>query len=199
MRTSLVTVLGLALASALLACGGKHGAAQPGDRKPDLDTMMGQATSLSADAASSFGPLDVGADWSSYVKMNTSPVQSEPHGGRLVDTWVNATGAAVYLDDDAEIPVGTIVVKTSTDVSGAAGPLFVMEKRAAGFDPDHGDWYYAMHWAEPPPSWQKKLGGPVYWRTPSKKVGYCSDCHDGFDRSLGGVPPAQRRGQAPGS
>ena len=39
---------------------------------------------------------------------------------------------------------------------------------------------------------QPELGGPVYWRTPSKKVDYCSECHENYDRGLGGVPVAQR-------
>ena len=64
------------------------------------------------------------------------------------------THSAAY-DSSAPIPVGTIVVKTSVlDEHGApgsvAGPIFVMEKRAAGYAPDANDWWYALHWAAPP-------------------------------------------------
>jgi hypothetical protein len=76
--------------------------------------------------------------------------------------------------------------------NGKAGPIFVMEKREAGFNPDQGDWWYAIHWAEPAESWTKKGGGPIYWRTPSPKAQYCFDCHDSFDRQLGGIPAESR-------
>ncbi|MEZ4401177.1 MAG: hypothetical protein R3B06_14220 [Kofleriaceae bacterium] len=156
-------------------------------------SMMMESMAMPMDDGATFGPLEVGADYASYVKVNTAPVTSESHGGRLVDTYVNAVGAAAYLDDDGEIPVGTIVVKTSVDAKdGSAGPIFVMEKKVAGFDPDHGDWYYAIHWAAPPPKFASKLGGPIYWRSPSHKVGYCVECHDNYDRNLGNVPADHR-------
>jgi hypothetical protein len=152
-----------------------------------------QSMVMPMDDGAIFGPLAVGADYASYVKMNTTPVPSETHGGRLVDTYVNTVGAAAYLDDDAEVPVGAVIVKTSVDATThETGPLFVMEKRLAGFDPDHGDWSYAIHWGAPPAAWAKKLGGPIYWRSPSHRINYCIECHDNYDRNLGGVPGSAR-------
>lgn len=183
------TWVGIVLAA---ACGGKQSPDGGGDEMSGMDMMMTRSMDMSEDDASRFGPLEVGADWQTYVKMNTEPVRSETHGGRLVDTYVSPLGAAAYLDDEAEIPVGTVLVKTSQQPDGSPGPLFVMEKKAPGSDPERGDWYYAIHWAEPPAAWQKKLGGPIYWRTPSPKAAYCFDCHDNYERSLGGVPRSQR-------
>lgn len=175
----------------LVGCGG---AGAPMDRQ---GAGMMSAKGMGADPAATFAPLEVGADYASYVKFNTSPVVSETHGGRLVDTYVNAVGAAAYLDEEAELPVGAVIVKTSTERDGAPGPIFVMEKRAPGFDPEHGDWAYAIHWAAPPAAWAKKLGGPIYWRSPSPRVGYCVECHDNYDRNLGGIPSDQRIGALP--
>ena len=176
---------------ALAACGGR--ANRPTEPMDKQLTSMMTSMEMPMDDGATFGPLEVGADYASYVKMNTAPVASETHGGRLVDTYVNAVGAGAYLDPDAAIPVGTVIVKTSMEVragqvTGEAGPIFVMEKRAAGFDPDHGDWAYAIHWAAPPERWAATLGGPIYWRSPSHKVGYCVECHDNYDRNLGDVP-----------
>ncbi|MBK9036505.1 MAG: cytochrome P460 family protein [Myxococcales bacterium] len=176
------------------------GSSPPRPAEPAMDpqlTSMMKSTDMPMDDGATFGPLAVGADYAAYVHMNTAPVPSETHGGRLVDTYVNAVGAAAYLDDEAEIPVGTVVVKTSVETkdgaaTGEAGPIFVMEKKAPGFDPEHGDWAYAIHWAEPPARWAAKLGGPIYWRSPSHKVGYCVECHDNYDRNLGGVPGPAR-------
>jgi hypothetical protein len=186
------TWAGFLAAAAFAACGGKQQTGDGGDDMSPMDKMMTESMHMSDDPGSAFGPLEVGADWQTYVKMNTSPVVSETHGGRHVDTYVNKVGAGAYLDESADIPVGTILVKTSTEADGSPGPLFIMEKKPAGFAPEQGDWYYALHWAEPSPAWKKKLGGPIYWRTPSKRAAYCWECHENYDRALGGVPAPQR-------
>jgi Cytochrome P460 len=194
-RLSISIAVGAA-GALVLACG-KPAPSQPqGSMDPQMTRMM-SSKDMPADDGATFGPLAVGADYASYVKMNTSPVSSETHGGRLVDTYVNAIGAAAYLDADAEMPAGTVIVKTSVETkdgasTGEAGPIFVMEKRPAGFDPEHGDWAYAIHWEAPPPRWAKQFGGPIYWRSPSRRVAYCVECHDNYDRNLGDVPGDQR-------
>ncbi len=180
--------IALLATGALAACGG-------GPKPPAMsaqDRMMAQSKDMPPDDAAAFGPLAVGADWATYVKINTTPVRSETHGNRLVDTYVNRVGAAAYLDDQAAIPVGTVLVKTSFDDRGEAGPLFVMEKQAAGSAPERDDWSYAIHWADPPAPWRAKLGGPIYWRSPSPRAGYCVECHENFERGLGNVPKPQR-------
>ena len=189
----------VALASGLTfasACGGAP-APRTAAQQADMDDMMGSAGSMGSDPASLFGPLEIGADWATYAKVNTSPVRSPTHGGRLVDTYVNAVGAAAYLDENAELPAGTVVVKTSREADGSDGPLFVMTRLAAGTDPERGDWAYAIHWAEPPARWRTRLGGPIYWRTPSPRAAYCVECHENYDRYLGGVPADQRVTELP--
>jgi hypothetical protein len=149
------------------------------------------------DPGSVYGPLEVGADYATYRKVTDAPYLSLVHGNRWVHVYVNELGADAYLDG-SEMPVGSIVVKTSVegDEHGqptlVPGPLYVMEKRAPGFAPDHGDWFFAIHWADPTPPMRKSLGGPIYWRTPSPRADYCSDCHDGYDRGLGGLTPSSQ-------
>ncbi len=176
------------LAFLVVAACGSPAPSQPQPATDPQGARMMSSMAMPADDGSSYAPLEVGADHASYVKMNTSPVRSETHGGRRVDTYVNPIGAAPYLDADAAMPVGTVIVKTSMEDDGSAGPIFVMEKRAPGFDAEHGDWAYAIHWAAPPARWAKQLGGPIYWRSPSHRVGYCVECHDNYDRNLGDVP-----------
>jgi hypothetical protein len=188
-----LTWAGFITAATLAACGGKQQPAAGDDKDMSpMDQMMDDSMNMSQDTGAEFGPLEIGADWQTYVKMNTAPVMSETHGGRNVDTYVNQLGAAAYLDEAAEIPLGTVLVKTSTEPDGSPGPLFIMEKKSPGFAPEQGDWYYAIHWAEPSAMWKKKLGGPIYWRTPSKRASYCWECHENYDRALGGVPEPQR-------
>jgi hypothetical protein len=137
-----------------------------------------------------YGPLEVGADYETYRKLTPEPFLSRVHGNRWVDVWVSEAGADAYLDG-SPIPVGTTVVKSSWENDdgdkGAPGPIFVMRKEAPGYDPEHDDWYYAIHWARPV---GQKSTEPIYWRGKSPKVAYCYDCHDSYDRSLGGLTPS---------
>lgn len=168
----------------LLGCGSSPPA-------PATPATKAAPTAKAADAESVYGPLDVGANYASFERLTTTPFLSQAHGSRWVDVYVNAIGAKAYLAS-TEIPVGTIVVKTSWIDQGGkpsttAGPIFVMEKRAPGYSPEHGDWYYAIHWATAP----AKFGGPMFWRGHSPKVAYCNEgCHDYYDRGLGGLVPS---------
>lgn len=175
--------------AALAACGG------PGNAS---DVASEPVAKRAADPNAQYGSLESGAEYKSWTQMNTEPFFSKGHGRRFVDVYVNDIGLAAFVDDDAEFPLGSIVVKPSwepadgkpTDV---AGPIFVMEKKEKGFDPANEDWWYAIHWEDVPDNWVGRVGGnQIYWRTPSKKVGYCSRCHENFDRAIGGVPVALR-------
>ena len=130
-----------------------------------------------------------------FTKMNKAPYFAKTHGKRFVDVWVNTTGLAAYKDESATLPVGSVIVKTSYErkdgkPTDARGPIFVMIKKEAGFNEKGGDWWYAIHWAKPTGSFA--ADGPIDWKTPEKKVGYCSGCHDGYDRQLGMVPEDAR-------
>ncbi len=173
----------------LTACGGTSTPAKG-------SSGTAAAAAKPADPAAQFGPLDIGADYQTYKKVTKHPHLSPTHGKRFVEIWVNDVGYPAYTSE-AEFPVGTIIVKESWESAGdgpseTRGPIFVMEKKAAGFDPEHEDWYYAIHWEKPTPKYEKKLGGPIYWRTPSKKVNYCWGCHENYDREVG-LPPREAR------
>jgi hypothetical protein len=188
-----ISALSFCLAAA--ACGGGN---QAGPAAKDTGPAAKDTSPAGdqSDGNAMFGPLEVGADWQSYTRVNTEPVPSEDHGGRFVDTWVNDAGLAAYKSPDTPMPVGSVVVKTSWETKDGQptttpGPIFVMEKRAAGYDDENENWYYAIHWAEPSPKMREKFG-PIYWRSPSAKVKYCYDCHNGYDRQLGMVPEGKR-------
>ena len=139
---------------------------------------------------------DSWADWQSYVNVSPGPWISKTHGKRFVAIYVNEVALEAYKTPGATLPVGSIIVKPSwkneDGKPGAEGPLFIMEKMAAGFAPERDDWIYAFQWADPPEKWQAELGSNVDLRSPSEKVEYCGDCHDGIDRGLG-MPPVERR------
>jgi hypothetical protein len=161
----------------------------------DLEAkMMAEAGGMTSDPESRFGPLEVGADYRTFRKVTTEPFLSRVHGNRWVDVYVNEIGADAYVHG-GEIPVGTTVVKTSwQDDDGApstvAGPIYVMQKRPIATSPEHDGWYFAIHWAKPPPDDARRFGGPIYWRGGSPKVAFCWQCHDAYDNSLGGLVPS---------
>ena len=175
--------LGLVLS---LGCGGPKAT----DTKNDVKDNVPQ---LGPDP--DYAELDVGADYKSYTKLNKEGVLSKTHGSRFVDTYVNDVGLEAYKSGEGEIPVGTVIVKTSWETKdGVAtdvpGPIFVMKKTDSA---ENEGWWYALHWADVPASWQTRMKATkVYWRSPSKKVGYCVDCHDAFDNQLGGIPEDKR-------
>jgi len=137
---------------------------------------------------------DAWADYSSWHLMSTEKWISKTHGGRFVEIYVNDIGFEAYKNEDAELPAGTIIVKPSWANAGgqpgAEGPIFVMDKKPAGFAPDHEDLAYEFVWKNPTGKWAGK--GPIDWATPSKKVDYCWDCHENYERELGYVPKGKR-------
>jgi hypothetical protein len=137
-----------------------------------------------ADAPAAMPADAPGADYLGYRKVTDRPYRSRVHGDRWVDVYVTAEAADAYLGE-GDIPVGATIVKAATD-----GAIFVMQKRAPGYAPQHGDWYYALHWPSPPPEQRKRFGATVDWRSPSPRVAYCWECHDDYDRSLGGLTPS---------
>jgi hypothetical protein len=186
LRTTLVLVL---FAVVLPGCGAA--------KKP---TPEPASKPTSADPYAVFGPLQAGAGYASWRKVTKHPHISPTHGKRFVEIYVNDVGYEAYTTE-AEFPVGTVIVKTSWEADGdkpstTPGPIFVMEKRAPGFSPDHEDWYYAIRWEQPTPKFAKRFGGPFYWRSPSSKVDYCWQCHDNYDREVG-MPPKGARAWEP--
>jgi len=183
MTTRSLPMLFLA-AVAATSCGGAH-------KDSGASPTAPPAKAAAADPNAVYGPLDVGADYTSYRKVTKAPQISKTHGGRLVEIWVNDVGYDAYVGEKDELPVGSIIVKTSEEVEdgkgiGVAGPIFVMQKREAGYDPDRNDWYYALHWEQVPQRWKKAVrADQVYWRSPSPKVGYCWKCHEDYLRELG--------------
>jgi len=193
---SAMRALALGICVFALACGGgtkAKGGDSSNDKMSDMDKKM--MTSMKKGGGDKFGPLEYGADWKTYTKVNKQPFFSKPHGKRMVEIYVNKIGLEAYTSEKPS-PVGTIIVKPSWDIgkdgkpSTKAGPTFVMVKKEKGFDKDNNDWWYAIHWENPPAPFNKN--GGLYWRSPSKRVDYCGGCHENYDNEVGLPPRAQR-------
>ena len=118
--------------------------------------------------------------YQSWDRYNTAPYESATHGGRFVNNYANAKAKA-YGKYEASGPmaVGGILVKDSFQVKKGKngknkvtpGPMFIMEKMAAGFNPSTHDWKYSMI----------TVNGKIFGTTNgkgSKKMKFCADCHN---------------------
>jgi hypothetical protein len=110
--------------------------------------------------------------WTSYSLI---PYRSATHGNRYVMNYANAAGEAYGRYEDAgTLPAGARLAKNSftVDAAGRAvvGPLFLMEKMAAGFNEVSGNWRYTM--IMPDGSTFGVTGGPN-----SAGVEFCNACH----------------------
>jgi hypothetical protein len=103
--------------------------------------------------------------------------QSATHGGRYVQNYANEHGKAYGAFEKAgTLPVGTLLAKDSFSAAAngklGVGPLFLMQKMAAGFNKTSRDWKYTMIMPD----------GKIFGVTGGKKaaaVKFCYECHNG--------------------
>jgi hypothetical protein len=105
-------------------------------------------------------------DWTAYSLV---PYLSATHGNRYVMNYANAAAADYRLYEDVDaLPQGAVAAKPSFTVApdgrASVGPLFLMEKMEAGFEPEAGDWRYGMIMP----------GGAA---TAQEELGFCNECH----------------------
>jgi hypothetical protein len=117
----------------------------------------------------------VAVNYPRWTIHNTVAYVSATHGSRYVNNYANATAKAYRRFEKAgKMPAGSVLAKDSFLVNAngttSAGPLFVMEKMAAGFNAESGDWRYTMIMPD----------GSVFGTTKgagTAKVEFCNGCH----------------------
>jgi hypothetical protein len=115
------------------------------------------------------------ADYSNWRRYSTQAYVSATHGNRYVQNYANATAKAYGNYESAgTFPPGARLGKDSFTVNDkgevSVGPLFLMEKMQAGFNPDSDDWRYTM--IMPNGASFGTTKGPG-----SENVGFCIECH----------------------
>lgn len=120
----------------------------------------------------------VAGEYRNWFMPSTTPFISATHGKRFVNHYINDIGRDAYMsfnEDDLVMPVGSIAVKESYMIIKKGkvrrGPLFVMEKVAAGTFPDTDDWKYTTIIPN------GKILGETGTDT-AKKEKFCHDCHE---------------------
>jgi len=135
----------LASACAAEACGAPSGALVGASDRP----AGGAIARGTRDGGALDGAPALPADYhSNFTKVNKARFVSSGHAsGRWdVDVYANEPALRALVTRTREAPVGTIIVEEHFEKSsaGGQGPVMVMEKRAKGFAPEHGDWRYTV-------------------------------------------------------
>ena len=86
-------------------------------------------------------------DWQSWEKLTHKPIFSKGHSSNWVDIYVNELAEETYRDVGDLYPVCAKIVKAAyEDEAGTEfWSLTVMVKMPPGYDPEHGDWWYAIY------------------------------------------------------
>lgn len=107
--------------------------------------------------------IDLAVAYKSYMAINTELKPSDIHGNR-VKTFLDPDGFKTYQDKSFPYADGTVSVKESYgSPDGSPEKLYVM-KKIAGYDPDNGDWFYAVM-------------SPEGIASQSGRISLCISCH----------------------
>ena len=118
-------------------------------------------------------------DWTA---ASTWAAATGTHGNRFLFTYVNDAGKDAYLafaEENVDMPVGSILAKESFTIGKKgdkkgkvqSGPLFLMEKVAAGTFDETDNWKYTL-------ITPKGIAWIESGKTePAKIAKFCHDCH----------------------
>lgn len=108
-------------------------------------------------------------DYPQWTKITDEPVISYAHGENWIDIYANELAAQPYVDLASAYPECAAVVKAIHMGEGdpAIRKLTVMVKMPAGYDPEHGDWYYGSF---------ESTGTVAVDET--GRVEFCMSCHE---------------------
>lgn len=120
------------------------------------------------------GDNPIAAAYTDWQAASTRPAAPGFHSERFLMTYVNPVGYEAYVqfgDHGVEMPVGTQIAKPSFKLSKKLkvrkGPLFTMEKVAAGTADEFDNWVYG--------------GVQPNGKAMKFKQSFCHDCHAGFE------------------
>jgi hypothetical protein len=138
-------------------------------------------------------------DPASFDHVSRGAYASALGGSSYIELYASSTAAVPYASiapevsgSAAKIPEGGIIVREVLDAMGIAQRLTVMAKGPAGYNPNVGDWYYAV----------TDLHGAPVLESGVPRTGRLIDCYGchlprASDDYLFGVPTIDRGGSGP--
>ena len=86
-------------------------------------------------------------DWRQWAKTTPEPYFSREHGSRWVTIYFDELAGTSDKSSSGQFAVCAKIIKVHyfSERSRTLRKLFLMAKMPAGFDPDHGDWWYGNY------------------------------------------------------
>ena len=86
-------------------------------------------------------------DWRQWAKTTPEPYLSREHGNRWVTIYFDELADTSDKSSSGQFAVCAKIIKVHyfSERSRTLRKLFLMAKMPAGFDPDHGDWWYGNY------------------------------------------------------
>lgn len=148
---------------------------RPADLFPDTAETVYQNIRAEMAAGYALAKMPELSGYLSWRRFNKAPYRSATHGARYVNNYGNRAGEGYgAFEQVGRLPEGSILAKDSftATVDGGIypGPMFVMAKMRAGFNPQGGDWRYSMIMPD----------GSLFGETNgvnSDGVAFCNGCH----------------------
>ncbi|SOH92824.1 Cytochrome P460 [Monaibacterium marinum] len=168
---ALTTILvGLAGAASAQDCSIDAGQ-DPWDLTSDEVSAVYDCVEAELAAGYAAGDNPVAAEYRDWAVTATLPGLAGPHSSRFLMTFANDVAAEPYrnyeISEEFAMPAGSILAKESFSFrdTGAVrrGPLFIMEKVAAGTADEYGNWVYSA---------VQPNGNPM-----GISQSFCHDCH----------------------
>lgn len=155
-------------------CGNPCSPAEAADISGDDAEKIYKKLSPSLFAGYAKSGISAAKEYTKWSRFNKTPYVSDTHGTREVNNYSNRDSYGKY-EEAGTMTEGTILAKDSFLVNSSgkvdAGPLFLMEKMAVGFNKENGDWAYTL--IMPNGMVVGTSGGKG-----SQNVNFCADCHN---------------------
>jgi len=113
----------------------------PGYQLAQLDVIAAEFDECGIESSIAF------EDWKQWAKTTPTPYFSREHGSRWVTIHFDQLAGTPNRTNNEEFSVCAKIVKVHhfNEQSRTLRKLFLMTKMPAGFDPDHGDWWYGNY------------------------------------------------------
>jgi hypothetical protein len=148
---------------------------RPADMFPNTAETVYQNIRAEMAAGYSLARMPDLRNYLSWRRFNKAPYRSATHGARYVNNYANRIGEGYgAFEQVGHLPEGSMLVKDSFTATADGGiypgPMFVMKKMEAGFNPPGGDWRYSMIMPD------GSLFGETKGVNP-QSVAFCIGCH----------------------
>jgi len=133
-------------------------------------TISAEDTQAAQDLWKTMQDAKYPANWATVPGKGTFYQGQAPHLD-LLSTYLNPPAAAAQKAPPGKMPDGSIIVKEVYKADKTLTTIAVMQKKP-GYDPEHGDWFYATFKPDGTPAAAGKIAGCIRCHGAAQTNGY---------------------------